>query len=130
MSLLQAQAITKQFGAKLVLNEVSLALNEGERMALVGENGVGKSTLFKILVGELTADSGQISFDPEAAVGYLPQENILEEGLNRARLFGAGGGGFRPTRPHLGRDGSGDGHGRWLRTGRVADPLRPHPRAI
>ena len=36
MSLLQAQAITKQFGAKLVLNEVSLALNEGERMALVG----------------------------------------------------------------------------------------------
>ena len=81
MSLLQAQAITKQFGAKLVLNEVSLALNEGERMALVGENGAGKSTLFKILVGELTADSGQISFDPEAAVGYLPQENILEEGL-------------------------------------------------
>ncbi|HLH61466.1 MAG TPA: ABC-F family ATP-binding cassette domain-containing protein [Ktedonobacteraceae bacterium] len=71
--LLQARNISKFYGAVTVLEDVSFVLNEGERIGLVGPNGVGKSTLLKILIGQESADSGSFSFAPSTEFGYLPQ---------------------------------------------------------
>ena len=71
--LLQVRNVSKFYGAVTVLDDVSFVLNEGERIGLVGPNGVGKSTLLKILTGHESADSGSFSFALSTEVGYLPQ---------------------------------------------------------
>ena len=62
--LLQVRNVSKFYGAVTVLEDVSFVLNSGERIGLVGPNGVGKSTLLKILTGQESADSGSFSFAP------------------------------------------------------------------
>lgn len=71
--LLQARNISKFYGAVTVLENVSFVLNQGERIGLVGSNGVGKSTLLKILTGQESADAGSFAFASSTEVGYLPQ---------------------------------------------------------
>ncbi len=71
--LLQVRNVSKFYGAVTVLDDVSFVLNAGERIGLVGPNGVGKSTLLKILTGQENADSGSFAFAPSTEVGYLPQ---------------------------------------------------------
>ncbi|HEY3078533.1 MAG TPA: ABC-F family ATP-binding cassette domain-containing protein [Chloroflexota bacterium] len=71
--ILKVDAITRWHGAELVLNGVSFVLNAGERVGLVGENGVGKSTLLGIVAGELSADGGEVAMPRGVDVGYLPQ---------------------------------------------------------
>ena len=71
--LLSASHITKYYGAQLVLSDVSFMLNARDRIGLVGENGVGKSTLLRIVTGEVEADSGQVQRSSRATIGYLPQ---------------------------------------------------------
>jgi ATPase subunit of ABC transporter with duplicated ATPase domains len=66
--------ITKAFGYHQVLNGASLTVNDGERIGLVGANGVGKSTLLKIVAGEIDADGGSITLSDSARIGYLEQE--------------------------------------------------------
>jgi macrolide transport system ATP-binding/permease protein len=75
--ILKVDAITRWHGAELVLNGVSFVLNAGERVGLVGENGVGKSTLLKIVAGELAADAGEVAVQRGVDVGYLPQEGFV-----------------------------------------------------
>lgn len=65
--------IYKNFGFKHVLNGLSFEVMTGERVGLVGRNGTGKSTIFKIIAGEETADKGSISIRRGASVGYLEQ---------------------------------------------------------
>ncbi|MFT3672317.1 ABC-F family ATP-binding cassette domain-containing protein [Aestuariivirga sp.] len=72
--LLNLQDIHLTFGGKPVLEGVSLMLSEGERIALVGRNGTGKSTLLKIVAGMIEQDSGERFFQPGTTVRYLPQE--------------------------------------------------------
>jgi len=72
MPLLELKAITKAFGPKEVLGGIDLVIESGQRVALIGKNGVGKSTLVKIALGTLEADSG--SRQCTESVGYLPQE--------------------------------------------------------
>lgn len=68
------QNLTKSFGLNLVLNKISFSLNQGERAALVGPNGCGKSTLMDIIAGIQKADSGHVAFTPsDLRVGYLQQ---------------------------------------------------------
>lgn len=67
--------LAKSFGTHSVLSEVNLEIRRGERVALVGPNGVGKSTLIKILTGELVADAGIVRRNPQLSVGYYSQEN-------------------------------------------------------
>jgi macrolide transport system ATP-binding/permease protein len=74
LEILRLHDIRKYYGPKLILNGVELSLNRGERMALVGENGVGKTTLSRIILGTEPADSGTIRLLDNAEVGYLPQE--------------------------------------------------------
>jgi macrolide transport system ATP-binding/permease protein len=74
LEILRLHDIRKYYGPKLILNGVELSLNRGERMALVGENGVGKTTLSRIILGTETADNGTVRLLDNAEVGYLPQE--------------------------------------------------------
>jgi macrolide transport system ATP-binding/permease protein len=71
--ILKVDAVTRWHGAELILNGVSFVLNAGERVGLVGENGVGKSALLGIVAGVLTADGGEVATAPGVDVGYLPQ---------------------------------------------------------
>lgn len=70
--LLKAQSVTKAFGPHKVLKDVSLQINEGDSIGLIGINGAGKSTFLKILLGELKADTGELVRNTER-IGYLEQ---------------------------------------------------------
>ncbi len=59
---------------RTLFEEVSLSINFGERIALVGANGAGKSTLFSIILGTGEPDSGSVVLDKHTTLGYLPQE--------------------------------------------------------
>ncbi len=65
--------LSKSYGAIMVLNEVSFVVNDNDRVGIVGSNGVGKSTLLRILMGQEEADSGTITYASSVEVGYLPQ---------------------------------------------------------
>lgn len=73
MTVLTLSHIAKSFGTDVVLKDVSLSINQGERIGLVGVNGCGKTTLLRILSGELQQDEGQISLLRGQKVGYLSQ---------------------------------------------------------
>jgi ABC-2 type transport system ATP-binding protein len=88
-SSLAARGLTKRFGARLALHEVSFALREGELVGIVGPNGAGKTTLLSILAGVLRPDGGELTL-PGATVGWVPQQPALYSKLSVAenlRLF-------------------------------------------
>lgn len=68
-----AESLCKSYGPFLILNEISFALSKGMRIGLVGVNGVGKSTLLKVLTRQEPADSGRILTATSVNIGYLPQ---------------------------------------------------------
>ncbi len=71
--------LSKSYGLNTVLKKITFSINRGEKAALVGPNGCGKSTLFNIIAGEETADSGQVSFTPaDLRIGYLHQGIIFD----------------------------------------------------
>lgn len=70
---ISCQDIKKYYGSQLVLDGVCLEVKDGERIALVGKNGCGKTTLLRILVGVETCDSGLVAIRKGATVGYLEQ---------------------------------------------------------
>jgi ATP-binding cassette subfamily F protein 3 len=80
VSVLTATGLSKHFGAQDIFDEVSLQIGHGERTALVGPNGVGKTTLLRILAGLETASNGQVYRAKGLRVGYLPQEVTLADG--------------------------------------------------
>ena len=72
---LTARSLTVSLGPDVVLRDVDVALTPGRRIGLVGPNGVGKSTLLRVLAGATQTDSGSVEIAPKAAtVGLLPQE--------------------------------------------------------
>jgi len=73
--MLTLAGITKSYGGRTLFRDATLCLVAGDRVGLVGPNGAGKTTLFKILLGEESADSGEISCQRGLRIGYLPQEN-------------------------------------------------------
>ena len=76
-TLLEARQITRQFGARTVLDAVDLRVDAGSRIGLIGPNGSGKSTLLRILAGREAPDTGIVR--RFATVGYLPQFADAEE---------------------------------------------------
>jgi len=79
VSVLTAKGLGKHFGAQDIFTDVSLQINHGERTALVGPNGVGKTTLLRILAGLELASSGQVHRAKGLRVGYMPQEVTLTD---------------------------------------------------
>ena len=77
---LAARDISKSYGASLVLDRVSLVVPPRARIGVVGPNGIGKSTLLRILAGLEPPDSGAVEHPPELTVGYLPQEPDMRHG--------------------------------------------------
>ena len=74
---LAARNLSKSYGASLVLDEVSLVVSPGSRIGIVGPNGIGKSTLLRILAGVESPDSGHVSREPSGLnVGYFEQGSV------------------------------------------------------
>lgn len=67
------QNLSKSFGDRVLFSDVELTVGGDERIALLGDNGTGKSTFLKILLGEETPSGGKIKFGPSVKMGYLPQ---------------------------------------------------------
>ncbi|MBI2703824.1 MAG: ABC-F family ATP-binding cassette domain-containing protein [Actinobacteria bacterium] len=72
--MLSAANLRKSFGTRLLFEDVTLTLHPGRRVALVGPNGVGKTTLLEIVLGQQRADAGTVSRPKDLRVGYLPQD--------------------------------------------------------
>ncbi|MEF9841601.1 MAG: ABC-F family ATP-binding cassette domain-containing protein [Raoultibacter sp.] len=77
--IMQLEHISKAFGSHVLFEDVTLRLEEGDRLALVGPNGAGKTTLLNIVSGTEDADDGRVLFAKGAQVGYLEQEAIEME---------------------------------------------------
>ncbi|MGZ4163769.1 MAG: ABC transporter ATP-binding protein, partial [Tumebacillaceae bacterium] len=78
MILVQANDIRKSYGTDVILDGVSIVVQDRERVGLIGVNGAGKSTLLKIIAGEITPDSGSIHIGKETTVGYLAQTSSID----------------------------------------------------
>ena len=72
---LEVTNVSKAYGAKQVLRDVSLTVRRGEKLAVIGPNGLGKSTLLKIVMGVLDADDGEVRFGHEVRAGYFAQDH-------------------------------------------------------
>ena len=89
MIVLSCKDICKSYGIRDVLKKVTFSINEGDKVGIIGANGEGKSTLFKIICREISQDSGEIFIDKNKTLGYLSQnlnldtdKNIYEETLS------------------------------------------------
>lgn len=74
MAYISAKKIKKTYGPKLIFDNVSFEINNKDRIALVGRNGTGKSTIFKIITGNENYDSGELYVKKDLKIGYLEQE--------------------------------------------------------
>ena len=83
--MIQVSSLSKELGSRILFSDISFAMNKNEKLGLVGRNGCGKSTLFKMIKGELECDSGVISIPKNYSIGYLRQHleftkgTVLEE---------------------------------------------------
>jgi ABC-2 type transport system ATP-binding protein len=85
----EARGVTKRFGSRVALRDVSFAVGEGELLAVIGPNGAGKTTLLSILAGILRPDAGTLSRGPRE-VGWVPQQPAVYSKLSvreNLRLF-------------------------------------------
>ncbi|MBN1606155.1 MAG: ABC-F family ATP-binding cassette domain-containing protein [Polyangiaceae bacterium] len=81
---LQVKELAKSYGTKPVLSDVSLLVRRSERLAIIGANGIGKSTLLRILAGRLEADAGTVRWGHAVSMAYFPQNHL--ELLQDSRL--------------------------------------------
>lgn len=81
MSCLEIEGLSHSFGDHVIFQNARLALEKGEHAGVVGENGVGKSTLIKICTGQLIPDQGRVSWQPGLSRGYLDQYAQTDRGL-------------------------------------------------
>ena len=77
--ILTAKELELNFGAQIVLDKASLSVHSGDRIGLVGRNGVGKSTFLKIISGLLSPDSGEVAKKKNLVISFLSQEFTLDE---------------------------------------------------
>src|SRR6478736_745541 len=75
--MLTVSQVSKSFAGRVLFEDVSLQVNRGDRIGLVGPNGAGKSTLFSLILDDASPDSGKVSLEKSATLGYLPQETAV-----------------------------------------------------
>jgi ATP-binding cassette subfamily F protein uup len=81
LNYLSAESISKTYNDRWLFKELSIGISQGEKLALVGNNGVGKSTLLKILTGEIQPDNGKVSVRQGIRLGFLTQEPTISDNL-------------------------------------------------
>lgn len=86
MSILKITQLTQGFGEKILYKNAMLQVNQGEHLGITGQNGVGKSTLIKLLTGELLPDEGKIQWQPKIKIGYLDQQ-VTVQGTQTIKEF-------------------------------------------
>ena len=74
--MLTLSGISKAYGGRVLFADVTLQLNRGDRVGLVGPNGAGKSTLLSMILGEESADDGEVILERNVTIGHLPQESM------------------------------------------------------
>ena len=79
MPIITLSSISKSYGKRELFGGVSLTIAQSERIALIGANGSGKTTILRIILGEESADSGSVHIEQGVTLGYLPQEVDLPE---------------------------------------------------
>lgn len=79
MNILSLEAVSKSYGIKPLLDNVTFGVSEGEKIGLIGINGAGKSTFLKIVAGILSPDQGRVVVGSKMTVQYLPQDPTFEE---------------------------------------------------
>ncbi|CEA07497.1 putative ABC transporter ATP-binding protein YjjK [Arthrobacter saudimassiliensis] len=79
--LLGAENLSISFGTRTILDEVSLGIDEGDRIGMVGRNGDGKSTLMRLLAERQSPDAGRVTRRRDVSVGYLDQSDVLDGSL-------------------------------------------------
>jgi len=82
MALIDLQNINKQYDIKVILKDANFTLTQGQRIAVIGQNGQGKSTLFKIIMNQVEPDSGEISIDKSLKIEMLDQQPKFKAGIN------------------------------------------------
>ena len=81
MSILVAEKISKKYSEKILFDEISIGINEGEKIGLIGINGTGKSTFLKVIAGLEPLDAGKIICGNDMKIGYLAQIPNFEPGI-------------------------------------------------
>ena len=71
--ILSLESVSKKYGANLLLNDVSLTIWKNDRIAIIGANGCGKTTLFKLIMNEESCDSGVVKISSNVKIAYMPQ---------------------------------------------------------
>jgi ATPase subunit of ABC transporter with duplicated ATPase domains len=81
---LKVGAIAKSYGEQLILNKVNFSIDRGEKVVVIGANGIGKSTLLKILLGKIKADMGDYEWGYESQISYFAQDHheLLNESVS------------------------------------------------
>lgn len=82
--MISVDGLTVEFGGTTLFKDISFAINEKDRIALMGKNGAGKSTLLKIIAGERKPSNGRVTTPKDAIIAYLPQHLITE---NKRTVF-------------------------------------------
>lgn len=83
MSLFEAKQLAKRFGQQVVLEDITLSVEEGELAGIMGPNGAGKTTCFNVLTGRFKPDRGRVTFAGEDITGLAPRE-IARRGISRS----------------------------------------------
>ncbi len=78
-NLLNLEKVSKSYGVRILLDEVSLGVAEGERIGIVGRNGDGKTTLLNLMAGREVPDTGRVSTNRGLRIGYLDQRDLFDD---------------------------------------------------
>ncbi|QNI37922.1 ABC-F family ATP-binding cassette domain-containing protein [Edaphobacter albus] len=87
--ILNAQGLSKSFGAVPLFRDIAFTVSDGDRIGLIGPNGAGKSTLLKVLAGEEDADAGDVAVRKRARIGYVRQESTFARGVTVREILEA-----------------------------------------
>ncbi|MBT7697530.1 MAG: ABC-F family ATP-binding cassette domain-containing protein, partial [Desulfobacterales bacterium] len=90
MALLSMNDVSLGFGGTLLLENINLGIEKGERVCLLGRNGEGKTTLLKLLKGDILADEGNVNIQKGVHIASLSQEVPKELGVNTYNVVAGG----------------------------------------
>ena len=79
--MISIQGLKVEFGSQVLFENISYVVNKRDKIALVGKNGAGKTTMLKIITGEQQPTSGTVARQSDITIGYLPQQMVIKDEL-------------------------------------------------